>query len=287
MTTPRIDTHTHIFPPDIAEHRDRYFGADLWFRRLYQNGRHKLATGEALIASMDNGGVDASVAFGFAWRDAGLCQMHNDYILDAAASSNGRIIPFCVAPPSDIDFCVQEVERCYARGAVGVGELFPQGQGWNLFDRTRVHQFVDVAKHFRMVLLVHTSELLGHNYPGKDSTTTAPAIWTLIDATEGAIPVILAHWGIGLAIHELIPEIHKQTENVFYDSSASHLVYNQKVFHVMSSLAPGKLLFGSDYPLINQAQALRHAENSKLNPSDLADLLGGTAARIGLTSSRT
>ena len=287
MTTPRIDTHTHIFPPDIAKHRNHYLGADLWFRRLYLNRRHKLANGQDLLTSMDDAGIEASVAFGFAWRDAGLCRMHNDYVLDTAASSNGRIIPFCVAPPNDIDFCVQEVERCSSRGALGIGELFPQGQGWNLSDGNLVRLFVDIAKHFRMIMLVHTSELIGHNYPGKDRTTTAPAIWNLIDATEGAIPVILAHWGIGLAIHELIPEINKKTENVFYDSAASHLVYNPKIFRVMSSLAPGKLIFGSDYPLIGQAQALRHAENSNLNPIDLENLLGSTAANIGLISPKT
>jgi predicted TIM-barrel fold metal-dependent hydrolase len=280
MKTHRIDTHTHIFPPDITNNRDRYLGADLWFRRLYQKTRHRLASGDDLIQSMDKSGLDASVTFGFAWRDAGLCRDHNDYVLDVAASSKGRIIPFCVTPPTDIDFSVQELERCHALGAVGVGELFPQGQGWNLSDSTAVQLFVDIAKDLNMVLLVHTSELLGHNYAGKDSTTTAPAIWKLVEATEGTMPIILAHWGIGMAIHELMPEINARTQNVFYDSSASHLLYNSSIYEVMAKLAPGRTLFGSDYPLISQATAIRHATDSNLQADELSSLFGGAASKI-------
>ena len=58
MTTPRIDAHTHIFPPDIAKHRNHYLGADLWFRRLYLNRRHKLANGQDLLKSMDDAGIN-------------------------------------------------------------------------------------------------------------------------------------------------------------------------------------------------------------------------------------
>ena len=287
MTTPLIDAHTHIFPPDIKNNRDRYLGADLWFRRLYQQTHHRLASGDDLILSMDKSGLDASVAFGFAWRDAGLCRAHNDYILDVAASSEGRIIPFCVTPPADIDFSLQELERCHTLGAIGVGELFPQGQGWNLSDSSAIRLFVDMVRNLNMALLIHTSEPLGHNYAGKDRTTTAPAIWNLIDATEGAVPIILAHWGAAIAIHELMPEIHARTQNVFYDSSTSHLLYNARIYKVMAGLAPGRILFGSDYPLISQATALRHAKQSNLRSDELAEFLGGTAAKMGLYSTET
>lgn len=282
----RIDVHTHIVPPDVVDGRRRYRQADLWFRRLYRNDRRVLATADDLRRSMRRAGVTASVAFGFAWRDPGLCRANNDYVLDAAAVSNGRdaqVIPFCVVPPGDPDFAAAEMERCGARGAVGVGELFPQGQGWNLNDRMALRSFMDTVRSLGLILTVHTSEPVGHSYPGKDSTTPA-AIWSLIEVTEGEIPIVLAHWGGGLAFYELMPEIQRQAQNVYYDSSASHLLYRPEVYHLMSQIARGRVLFGSDYPLIRQSRAIRLVREAGLPANELAALLGGNATRLGLGS---
>ena len=280
----RIDVHTHIVPPDVVRGRRRYSQADLWFGRLYRNERRVLASAHDLCRSMRRAGLAASVAFGFAWRDPGLCRANNDYVLDAAASSNeggGQIIPFCVVPPGDLDFAAAEMERCRARGAVGVGELFPQGQGWNLNDRTAVRSFMDMVRSLGLILTIHTSEPVGHAYPGKDSTTP-DAIWSVIEAAEGEVPIILAHWGGGLAFYELMPEVHQQAHNVYYDSSASHLLYRPEIYRVMSQLAPGRVLFGSDYPLIRQTRARRMAREAGLLASELSALLGGNARRLGL-----
>jgi len=268
----------------VVEGRRRYSQADIWFGRLYRNERRVLATEDDLRRSMRRAGLAASVAFGFAWRDPGLCRANNDYVLDAAASSSqggGRILPFCVIPPGDPDCAAAEMERCRALGALGVGELFPQGQGWNLNDRSTVRSFIDAVRRLGLILTVHASEPIGHDYPGKDSTTPA-AIWALIESAEGDVPIILAHWGGGLAFYELMPEIRQQAQNVYYDSSASHLLYRPEIYRVMTQLAPGRVLFGSDYPLIRQTRALRLARQAGLPAAELSALLGGNAERLGL-----
>ncbi|MCY3749553.1 MAG: amidohydrolase family protein [Chloroflexi bacterium] len=280
----RIDVHTHIVPPDVVNGRRRYSQADLWFGRLYRNERRVLATADDLRRSMCRAGLAASVTFGFAWRDPGLCRVNNDYVLEAAAASNPgsrQILPFCVVPPGDLDFAIAEMERCRALGAVGVGELFPQGQSWNLNDRSAVRSFMDTVRTLGLILTVHTSEPVGHAYPGKDSTTPS-AIWSVIEAAEGEVPIILAHWGGGLAFYELMPEVQQQAQNVYYDSSASHLLYRPAIYRLMSQLAPGRVLFGSDYPLIRQTRAIRLAREAGLPANERAALLGGNARRLGL-----
>src|SRR6266705_1364832 len=52
-----IDFHTHIFPPDVCKHRERYCARDSWFASLYSNPHTRLATAEDLIAEMDISGV--------------------------------------------------------------------------------------------------------------------------------------------------------------------------------------------------------------------------------------
>ena len=284
----RIDVHTHIVPPDVVNGRRRYSQADIWFGRLYRNERRVLASANDLRRSMQRAGLAASVAFGFAWRDPGLCRANNDYVLEAAAANNDRnerILPFCVVPPGDLDFAAAEMERCRALGALGVGELFPQGQGWNLNDRSAVRSFMDAVRALGLILTVHASEPVGHVYPGKDSTTPA-AMWSLIEAAEGAVPIILAHWGGGLAFYELMPEVQQLAQNVYYDSSASHLLYRPEIYRLMSNLAPGRVLFGSDYPLIRQTRAIRLARQAGLPAEELSALLGDNAARLGLGDAR-
>ena len=136
-------------------------------------------------------GLDASVAFGFAWRDPGLCRTNNDYVLERAAGSGGRIIPFCVVPPENLDFAAGEIARCRKMGAVGVGEIFPEGQAWNLIDGEKTRAFVDIAREFGMAITLHTSEPIGHSYAGKDRTALRE-LWSVVEASQGDIPIILA-----------------------------------------------------------------------------------------------
>ncbi len=279
-----VDAHTHIVPPEVVKDRSTYLDSDLWFRRLYTNERRRLATGDDLRASMERSGVATSVTFGFAWRDASLCVLNNDYILEEAARNPGLFVPFCVVVPSDLEFSIVEMERCRRRGAVGVGELFPEGQGWNLRDLGAVRAFVDSVRELGLILNLHVTEPAGHYYPGKDSTTPE-LIWPLIEAAGGEVPIVLSHWGGGAAFYELMPEVQEVARNLYYDSAASHLLYRPDVFRIMAQLAPERILFGSDYPLISQRRALRHSSSALSSDGDAAALLELNARRLGLLRS--
>lgn len=279
--SPIIDAHTHVVPPEVAADRERFLEADLWFRRLYANPRRTLATADDAALEMARSGVTTTVAFGFAWRDPSLCVLNNDYILEQAAAHPESLVPYCVVSPSDLEFSIVEMERCRRRGAVGVGELFPEGQGWNLHDRGALREFIGAVRGLGLVLNLHVSEPAGHDYPGKDSTTPA-AIWPLIEMAGGEVPIVLSHWGGGAAFYELMPEVRDLTRQIYYDSAASHLLYLPHVFDVMARLAPGRILFGSDFPLMTQRRALRHVRAAGLDATVMAALLGGNARTLGL-----
>ncbi|MBM4438226.1 MAG: amidohydrolase family protein [Actinobacteria bacterium] len=278
-----LDAHTHIVPPEVVRDRRTYLELDLWFRRLYANERRRLATADHLLQSMTRASVDASVTFGFAWRDTSLCVANNDYILERAARHPDRLIPFCVVAPANTEFSIVEMERCRRRGAVGVGELFPEGQDWNLHDRGAVREFIGAVRALGLILNLHVSEPVGHAYPGKDSTTPE-RIWPLIEAAGGQVPIVLSHWGGGAGFYELMPEAQALAHRLYYDSAASHLLYRHEVFAVMAHLAPGRTLFGSDYPLVSQPRALQRLRAAGLSPEAEAVLLHGAADALGLTA---
>ena len=62
---------------------------------------------------------------------------------------------------------------------------------------------------------------------------------------------ICAHWGGGLPLYSLNRRGARALRNVWFDTAASPLLYDARVWTVLANLlGPEKILFGSDFPLI-------------------------------------
>src|SRR6185312_1203945 len=83
------------------------------------------------------------------------------------------------------------------------------------------------------------------SYPGRVETPLADFVRLAREYPQTKF--ILAHWGGGLAFdNECRP-----LRNVFYDTAASPLLYDAGVWvRGVEAAAEGRVLFGSDYPLI-------------------------------------
>ena len=272
-----IDFHTHIFPPEIIARRDEFLRRDAWLEELYGNPKAKMATADDLIASMDADGVDVSVAFPFGWRDAGLVEECNSYIIQAMREHPGRIIGLASVQPLAGRSAIDELERCFAAGMPGFGELMPHGQGYRLSDITLLTPLIDAAQHLGMFVLTHTSEPVGHLYPGKGDVT--PAELQVFAQAFPSLRIIAAHWGGGYPFYELMPEVRAAATNIWYDSAASLYLYRPEIFAEVARICGShKLLWGSDYPLISQRRMLEHARSGGLDDTALRLALGGNAA---------
>ena len=78
-----LDFHTHIFPEEIVQARERYFANEPWFETLYAVPRSRLATAADLARTMARDNVAAAVALNFGWSDPGLCRETNDSIVES------------------------------------------------------------------------------------------------------------------------------------------------------------------------------------------------------------
>jgi predicted TIM-barrel fold metal-dependent hydrolase len=161
-----IDCHTHIFPREFDERRAELVAKEPTFAEMYADPKAKMATAEELVASMDEAGVDISVAVGFAWREQDTIVRHNDYLLESAAASGGRILAFCTVNMA-LEGAEAEIARCAAAGARGIGELRPESQGWELNGEAG-ERLAGLAMENGLILLFHVTEVGGHEYPGKD-----------------------------------------------------------------------------------------------------------------------
>ena len=274
-----IDFHTHLFPPDICHHRERYCARDPWFNELYGNMRVHMACAEDLIAEMDSSGVTASVAFSFAWTDLGLIEETNSYILDAMHRYPQRIYGMAVLQPLATSHALYELERCAQAGMIGLGELMPHGQDYRLSDIHLLTPLMEVVRRYQLLVLSHCSEPIGHIYPGKGNVSL-PDIVTFLTAFPD-IRFIAAHWGGGLPFYTLMPEIKRITTHVWYDTAATIYLYRNSIFPVVADLVGAdRILFASDYALLPQRRVMDHIIRSGLSMEAIAKVLGDNARQL-------
>lgn len=273
-----IDFHTHIFPDEVRTSREEFLEREAWFGTLYANPKHKLASAEDVVASMEAAGVDRTVVLGFPWRDGGLCKEHNSYILDAVSRFPDKLIGFGIVQPLDAGDA-KELDRCLSGGLMGMGELGPDSQRYDIDAKWVLADSVEVLLHHDRPLLTHSSEPLGHDYAGK-GTITPPRLLKLA-ANFPELKIVFAHWGGGLPFYELMPEVRDTLRNVYYDSAASTYLYDFSIFPVAAQLVGSeRILWGTDFPLLSQSKFLKRVRTSGLNDEQLEQVLGGNAARL-------
>jgi predicted TIM-barrel fold metal-dependent hydrolase len=244
---------------------------------MYVSPKAKVATAEDLLASMDEAGVDVSVALGFAWREHDLCVRHNDYLLESAAKSGGRIVPFCTVNAAE-EGAGKEVERCAQGGARGIGELRPESQGWDL-GGAACERLADVAARQSLPLLFHVTEPVGHAYPGKGGCDMA-AFYRFVAGKPGAT-VVGAHLGGGLPFYAAMTEVREALANTYVDTAAQPYLYRPQVYEQLVGLVGAeRILLGSDFPLISQRRQIDEVRLGIGDEQTRRLILGGNAERL-------
>jgi len=201
----------------------------------------------------------------------------------------GTLLPACTIQPRAGSAALRELERVAALGCRVIGELFPDGQGFELDDRATLAPLLEACAALGLILLVHGSEPLGREYPGKGETTPRKLLQLAQLAAEVAprLPIICAHLGGGLALYELMPQVRALTANVYYDTGATAYLYEPAVLAHAVQAAPGRVLFGSDYPVIGMHRMIDFVRAAGL-PDEARDaVLGGVAeGLLGLAPRR-
>ncbi len=273
-----VDFHTHILPPSFQELRASLAARDATCRTLFSNERAKVATAEQLMTAMDADSIDVAVAVGYGWCDFEFGRAANDYLLESAARSAGRIIPFCSVHPGWGDLALRELERCAASGARGIGEMHPASQGIDLATDARLADVMELAQRLGLIVLVHSSEPVGHSYAGKGDTYPQKLLAFAERFPDARI--VCAHWGGGLPFYELMPEVRASLANVYFDTATSPFLYGPGVFpSVAASAGASKVLFGSDFPLIRPSRIIAQAR-AGLTPHEMQAILSENAERL-------
>jgi predicted TIM-barrel fold metal-dependent hydrolase len=280
-----IDVHTHICSKAVRADRTPYLcPEEVCFSAIYSDPRARLSGAAELVRAMDEDGVDRSVTFGFPWVSEETARRQNDYVLEAQERFPQRLIGLACFDPLQ-PWAEREAVRALDAGLRGLGELAIYMAG---FDQTAIERLTDLGRLCRernVPLLVHVNEPIGHRYPGK-APLTVKMIYDLAGAAKG-VKLILAHWGGGLFFYHLLKkEVSEVLTDVYFDTAASPFLYRPDIYPIADRiLGPGKILFGSDFPLLKPGRYFKEIEAAGLEAESIRLIKGDAAAGIFLDES--
>src|SRR5215204_1403200 len=217
---------------------------------------------QELVAALEH--IDAR-AFVFPMHEPDGYAAANDMVIDEAAASDGRLVPFCRLDPGAGPLA--EAERALARGARGI-KLHPRAEGFTL-DHPALRDVFALADERRVPVLCHA----GRGIPALGRHAVEAC------ARHPDMRLILAHAGISdLA---WIWRVSGDHPNLFFDTSWWSPSDVQALFALV---APGQILMASDAPYGSPTwatvMAARNGLQVGLDPEQTRAVLGGQALRL-------
>lgn len=274
-----VDFHTHIFSRQTRDCREEHVRLDSTFGELFSDPKAKMTTSEELLQAMDEDEIDRAVVMGIGWTNYELARQTNDYIIESVTRYPDRFVGFASVNPVWGEEAAAEADRCSRVGLLGIGELHPDTQGFSLANRVLLDPLMAVVQERKLLVSTHSSEPVGHLYPGKGRTHPQD-LWQFISNFPNT-KVICAHWGGGLPFYGLMPEVRKGMGNVYFDTAASPFLYDQKIFEVAVSLVGAdRILLASDYPLLRLNKVISQLDTVSLSEAARAAIVGGNAVKL-------
>ena len=248
--SPSTDVHCHLLPPELRQPPAASW-QDTWFAACHADA-NDFASGAEVVQALDAAQLERAVVFGWPFADPGLLTEVNAYVAREAAASDGRLVGLAMINPGRPGW-EAELSRCRSLGLRGVGELNADAQGFSLRFEQGVREALLTLAEMGWPLMLHTSDPVGHQYPGK-GTAFPGRIWDLVvPALQGApgLRVCLAHLGGGLPFYAHMPEVHTLCSQLWFDTAAIPYLYQAGVLEAVDQLlGAGRVCFGSDFPLL-------------------------------------
>ncbi len=271
-----IDFHVHVFDPFFINNRESI--TDSFFESMYSDPKAKMATADDLIANMDEYGIEKAVVCNMTWRNDDYCNRNNYYIINSAKKYPDRIIPFIALPYEFTQLDVQSSAVCFNLGVMGIGEQrLPLH--YLASDNSPVDYLASVLKDANRILLLHVSEPVGHQYPGKEKITPEALYGFLtrsVDTTK-----VLAHFGGGFGFYALMKEVKQVLSNCYFDTAATPYLYEPDIYNVMDKLVTSdRILFGTDFPLMTPKKVLDHIGKGSVSDEDYKKITHQNAEKL-------
>lgn len=232
---------------------------------------------------MERDGVDHCLLLGWYWENPESCHLQNREAAEWVSTSPERFSAFAAVHPQG-GSPGEWLRTAREQNFTGFGELLPALQGSSLTEPFW-NELAAGAAEEGLWFNFHVTEPAGRPHPGRIHTPFSE-LQEFIERNPD-LKIILSHWGGGLFLSELNPFVRERFQNVWYDCSASPLLYDPAIFEIaVRAVGAEKILFGSDFPLRLYPKKdrrpgwnrfLQSIHAADLTDEDRGKILGGNA----------
>ena len=195
----------------------------------------------------------------------------NDAMIEIASREPERVRMFTTVNPNYTEHALGEIDRCVARGAIGIKLLASRRADDPLLD-----PIAELAAERRLPILHHMWQHRRREWPSQEISDGADL--ARLACRHERVTFILAHIGGGGDYMHTFPAI-VDTPNIFPDLSGSG-VDRGMLDSVLDALGPQRLLWGCDLTMETGLAKLRALEVIGLNAADMSAIRWRNAARI-------
>jgi uncharacterized protein len=179
---------------------------------------------------------------------------------------------------------VRELRALLEEGVIRGLKLYPGYQRFDVRER-KLHPLYELAGEYGVPVMVHTGDTFAHTAKVR---YTHPLVFDELAVDFRVTSFVLCHMGNPWFVDAM--EVVYKNENVFGDISGLTLGafeprYERLVLaRLNDALAfindPGKLMFGTDWPISDTSSYLRFARKLETTPEELDGLMWHNAARL-------
>jgi hypothetical protein len=260
-----IDLHTHAFPDGLAGHAVRTIN-----ERVPAGAEAVLdGTVGALLGSMDAAGIERSVICSIATAPRQV----EPILRWSAGVRSERIVPFASVHPGCEDPAAW-VRRTAEAGLAGV-KLHPQYQGFAA-DEARLWPVYGAVAERGLVLLIHAGRDIA--FPPDDDRAAPKRILAVHRAFPG-LRMVVAHLG-GWRMWEEAAATLAGADLYLETSYSFGMGHEEAVGRVVGAHPADRILFGSDSPWRDQAEALALVREALAGTGALDGVLQANAERL-------
>jgi hypothetical protein len=262
-----IDSHTHIYPDKVAGTVQKMMES--------QRGEPlfgKLTT-EALLKSMDQNGIDASVMFCIAEKPS-VVKPANDFLLNTCDGK--KLIGLGTIHPDFEDYR-NEIDRLRRGGIRGI-KVHSYFQNCHP-DEERMFRIYEALGEDMMVYF--HSGALGKAYTTSDVVPSAPNTIARVLEAFPRLKVVAAHFG-GLYMLEEARK-HLLGKNLYLDTCWTpdiNLLDKKVIADIIKEHGSDKVLFATDYPFGEVKKPLEWIRSLPLSEKDKRLILGENAKKL-------
>lgn len=226
----------------------------------------------ATLATMDEAGVDKTLIS--AWYKPNVAMITNDEVAGFVAQAPDRLIGVGSVDITRPMQAVEEIHRCVNDLGFAAIRVLP----WLWEVPPTDARFYPIYVACSQLGVPYCTQI-GHTGPLMSSEVGRPIYLDRVALDFPDLTIVGGH--IGYPWTDEAIAVATKHPNVYIDTSAyTARRYPPQLVNYMQTNGADKVLFGTNYPMITPAKALKHLDTLELTAETRAQFLGGNAQRV-------